>query len=58
MVTDEGGKGVDVEQRRDGCADRQELGEKEVIGRMRDWDGGYSTRTGKERTERAGREVK
>lgn len=40
MVTDEGGKGVDAEHRRDKCADRWKLGEKEVIGRMRDGDGG------------------
>lgn len=39
---------MDVEPRRDGCADRQELGEKEVIGRMRDWDSGlfYQERKG------------
>lgn len=34
MVTDEEG-GEGTWKRRDGCADRRELGEKEVIGRMK-----------------------
>lgn len=55
MVIDEGGSGC-ITQRRDRCADKQGLGERGVLGRLRGWDGVFN-KTGKKGQKR-GKEVK